>query len=128
MMNIRRWMAAPLAAAFLAQPVSAQGLLDNVTNEDIGRVIGGVGGVLIGSQFGGGTGRLVGAAIGGVGGVVLGGAIGRRLDAPQQQQVSQAGTQALDTGQPVSWTAADGALRRAGRARWASSPRRRRSS
>jgi surface antigen len=103
-------MAAPVLAAMLAQPAAAQSLLDRVTNEDIGRVLGGVGGVLIGSQFGGGSGKLVGAAIGGVGGVILGGEIGRRLDNRQSQQVSQAGTQALDTGQPVSWTAADGSV------------------
>lgn len=107
---MRRRIAGALVAAALAQPAAAQGLLDNVTNEDIGRVVGGVGGVIIGSQFGGGAGRLVGAAIGGVAGVMLGGAIGRRLDGPQSQGVTQASQQALETGQPVSWTSADGAV------------------
>lgn len=104
------WIAGAAFAAMLAQPVAAQGLLDNVTNEDIGRVIGGVGGVLIGSQIGGGSGRLVGAAVGGVGGVLLGGELGRRLDARHGAGVSAAGNQALETGQPVAWTSEDGAV------------------
>jgi surface antigen len=107
---MRTRIAGALLVAALAQPATAQGLLDNVTNEDIGRVVGGVGGALLGSQFGGGSGRLVGAAIGGVAGVMLGGEIGRRLDAPQSAGVTQASQQALDSGQPVSWTSSDGAV------------------
>lgn len=106
----KTWIAAATAVGLLAQPVAAQGLLDRVTNEDIGQVLGGVGGALIGSRIGGGSGRLLGAAIGGVGGVLLGGEIGRRLDSRNQQGVAQAGSQALETGQPVTWTSDDGAV------------------
>jgi len=86
-----------------AQPVAAQSALDNISKEDIGRVLGGVGGALIGSQIGDGKGKLVAVAAGALGGLFLGGEIGKRIDQRDQQGIAQTSQEALNTGQPVSW-------------------------
>lgn len=91
------------ATALAAGPASAQSVLDKITNEDIGRVLGGVGGALIGSQIGSGSGKLVAVAAGTLGGLFLGGEIGKRLDQRDQQGIAETRQQALNTGQPVSW-------------------------
>ncbi len=96
-----------IAGTLIAQPVAAQEFLKNITNEDIGRVLGGVGGALVGSQFGGGTGKLVAVAAGAIGGMFLGGEIGKRLDPADRQGIAETRQQALDSGQTVSWNNPD---------------------
>ncbi|MEQ8813120.1 MAG: SH3 domain-containing protein [Thalassobaculum sp.] len=96
-----------IAGALIAQPVAAQEFLKNITNEDIGRVLGGVGGALVGSQFGGGSGKLVAVAAGAIGGMFLGGVIGKQLDPSDRQGIAETRQQALDTGQPVTWNNPD---------------------
>lgn len=101
---VRHWVAGlAMSAAIVAQPVSAQGLLDNIDNEDIGRVLGGVGGALIGSQIGKGTGKVVAVGAGTLGGLFLGGEIGKRLDNRDQEAVVDTRQQALETSEPVVW-------------------------
>lgn len=96
-----------LAGALVAQPVAAQEFLKNITNEDIGRVLGGVGGAIVGSQFGGGSGKWVAAAAGAVGGFFIGGEIGKYLDGRDRQGLAESRQQALESGQPVSWNNPD---------------------
>lgn len=94
-------------ALVVAQPVAAQEFLKNITNEDIGRVLGGVGGAIVGSQFGGGSGKWVAAAVGAAGGFFVGGEIGKYLDQRDRQGLAESRQQALDSGQPVSWNNPD---------------------
>jgi len=95
------------AGTLIAQPAGAQEFLKNITNEDIGRVLGGVGGALVGSQIGGGSGKLVAVAAGAIGGMFLGGVIGKQLDPQDRQGIAETRQQALDSGQPVSWSNPD---------------------
>lgn len=75
------------------------------SKQNIGTVLGGVGGAVIGSQFGSGTGRLVATVIGAGAGAFLGNQLGKSLDDADRQQIAKADSQALDTpmGQPISW-------------------------
>lgn len=101
---IRHWVAGlAMGAALVAQPVSAQGILDSIDNEDIGRILGGVGGALIGSQFGKGTGKVVAVGAGALGGMFLGGEIAKHLDSRDQQGVVDTRQRALESSQPVAW-------------------------
>ena len=96
-----------IAGALVAQPVAAQEFLKNITNEDIGRVLGGVGGAIVGSQFGGGSGKWVAAAVGAAGGFFVGGEIGKYLDQRDRQGLAESRQQALDSGEPVTWNNPD---------------------
>lgn len=100
-----------LAGALVAQPAAGQEFLKNITNEDIGRVLGGVGGALVGSQIGGGSGKLVAVAAGAIGGMFLGGVIGKQLDQRDRQGIADTRQQALETGQPVSWNNPDSGVK-----------------
>ena len=66
-------LGALVAGGLAIQPVQAEGLLDSIDNEDIGRIVGGVGGAVLGSQFGKGTGKAVAVGAGALGGLFLGG-------------------------------------------------------
>lgn len=91
-----------IAALSLALAACEQG----PTKENIGTVLGGIGGAVIGAQFGGGSGRIVGTAIGTLAGAFLGREIGRSLDAADKAQVQRA-TQAAETapvGQQIVWS------------------------
>jgi surface antigen len=74
--------------------------------EGAGTVIGGVGGAVLGSQFGRGTGRVVGAAIGGIAGALLGQDIGRQLDDADRMKMQSTAQYALEndqTGHTTEW-------------------------
>ncbi len=91
----------PLVAAFLLAGCATMG-----PKEQTGTVVGGVGGALIGSQFGGGTGRLVGVGIGALAGALIGGEIGRSLDANDRRMMEESAQYALErnrTDQPSQW-------------------------
>jgi surface antigen len=94
----------PIAVASLA--LALAGCQSAPTKEDIGTVLGGIGGAVIGAQFGGGSGRIVGTAVGTLAGAFLGREIGRSLDAADKAQVQRA-TQAAETapvGQQIVWS------------------------
>jgi outer membrane lipoprotein SlyB len=67
----------------------------------VGAVIGGVGGALIGAQFGGGSARGIATVLGAVGGAFAGNAIERRYAKPQPGQYV---TVKLDNGVTVGIT------------------------
>lgn len=50
------------------------------SKKDVGLVVGGATGALIGSQFGGGTGKIVATGVGAVGGALIGSKIGESMD------------------------------------------------
>jgi surface antigen len=74
--------------------------------EGAGTLIGGLGGALIGSQFGGGRGRLVGVGIGTLAGALIGQEIGRQLDRADRLAMENTAHQALEynrTEQTATW-------------------------
>jgi len=101
--GMRMRIAAALVALAVAQPAAAQGVLDNIDNEDIGRVLGGIGGAVLGAQFGSGTGQLIATAAGAVGGLFLGGEIGKRLGGQDQKGIAATTERALETGETQTW-------------------------
>lgn len=91
----------PLLAAFALAGCATMG-----PKEQAGTVVGGVGGALVGSQFGGGTGRLVGVAVGTLAGALIGGEIGRALDANDRRMMQESAQYALEnnrTDEPREW-------------------------
>lgn len=79
---------------------------DAGTKQNVGTVLGGVGGAVIGSQFGSGTGRLVGVAAGTLLGALAGSEIGKSLDKADQSYMGRANQRAFETapsGSAVSW-------------------------
>jgi surface antigen len=96
-----------LTAATLALALAA--CQDGGTKQNIGTVLGGIGGAVAGSQFGGGRGQLVGTAIGTLAGAFLGSEIGKSLDRADQQQVQRATQRAeqVPIGQQITWSNPD---------------------
>ena len=71
-----------------------------------GTVIGGVGGAVLGSQIGHGSGRLVATAAGTLLGAWIGNEVGKSLDRADQQYAAQSANAALERypdGQSASW-------------------------
>lgn len=50
------------------------------TKQDLGTIIGGAAGAIVGAQFGSGAGHVVGAGIGGVAGALIGSQVGKSMD------------------------------------------------
>lgn len=69
----------------------------SVTKEDAGTVLGGVGGALLGSQVGGGSGRIVAVAAGTLLGSALGRSVGASLDKADMAYYNQTSQRALET-------------------------------
>lgn len=85
------------AAAHAQQPGEMeirQGVIEQITatqiqsnhHRGVGAIVGGLGGLGIGSLIGGGTGRDVAMVVGAIGGAVAGNEIQKRHDQPQQAQ------------------------------------------
>lgn len=89
-------LAAPTA---LAQQDNGLG----ISNKNIGRILGGVGGAILGSQIGEGSGKLVAVAAGTIGGIFLGGEVADYLTRSDQQGIAQTSERALNTGQTQTW-------------------------
>lgn len=81
--------------------------LDRLSQEQlgtgIGALAGGVGGALVGTQFGSGTGQLIATVVGAVGGAWVGNQIGAYLDERDRKRAAEAVQQATVTGQPQVW-------------------------
>lgn len=82
---------------------------DSGQKEGIGTILGGVGGAVVGSQFGGGRGQLVGVALGTLAGAFLGREVGKSLDKADQAHMQRAETaaQTAPVGQRISWSNPD---------------------
>lgn len=79
---------------------------DLFSNENIGTVLGGVGGAVIGGQFGSGKGKLVGVAAGTLLGAYLGRQVGASLTPKDQSYANKSAGQAFEstpTGRSVAW-------------------------
>lgn len=87
-----------LGAAVLALGLS--GCATNPNNEDMGKIIGTVAGVGIGSLFGGGQGNTAMIVIGGIAGYVVGGNIGRNMDMADQERAARLAQRGFEYPQP----------------------------
>lgn len=94
---------APLVAAAVILSACAT---EGERNETIGTVIGGVGGAILGSQFGGGSGRIVATALGTLGGALLGREFAKSLTAEDQVAMVEAekSAHAAPVGETVRWS------------------------
>ena len=108
-MNIVKITAASLALTLLAgcanDPYGRQSS-GGFSKQDVGTVLGGVGGAVIGSNIGKGKGNIVGIAAGTLLGAALGNSIGASLDRADMQYYNSASQRALETvpsGQVVEW-------------------------
>lgn len=76
------------------------------TKQNVGTLLGAVGGGLAGSQIGGGRGTLVAVGIGTLLGALVGGEVGKSLDNADRAVMQQTTTRTLETvpsGQTTSW-------------------------
>lgn len=71
--------------------------------QGIGTILGGIGGAVIGAQFGGGAGQLVATAVGTMAGAFIGNQIGASLDRADAAYLNQATQQALVSGHSTQW-------------------------
>jgi len=79
---------------------------DTGTKQTVGTLLGGVGGAVVGSQFGKGTGQLAAVAAGTLVGAFLGGELGKSLDRADRMALHSTTSTALEqnpVGQPSSW-------------------------
>ena len=72
--------------------------------QTMGSVIGGIAGVLVGSQIGGGSGRTIAMIAGALAGGALGNWIGSNLDEKDRQELAASTQQALESGKSVAWS------------------------
>jgi len=103
MSKLVRWLAAALILGGSSLPLSAQtsgeleirqGVVEQITatqiqsnhHRGVGAVVGGLGGIGIGSLIGGGTGRDVAMVVGTIGGALLGNDVQKKHDQPQSAQ------------------------------------------
>ncbi len=97
----RNLMATLLATALLA------GCAQDAGNKEVGgTVLGGLGGALLGAQFGSGTGQLMATAAGTMLGAYLGNQVGSGLDKADQNYVGRAESNAYSApiGQTITWS------------------------
>lgn len=99
-------LATTMLAACTQPPAGAGRSTGGIAKQDIGTVLGGVGGAFAGSAFGKGNGRLVATGAGALLGGLLGSSIGRSLDEADAAYYAQTTQQALETapsGQSMPW-------------------------
>jgi len=73
--------------------------------QGMGTILGGIGGALIGSQFGGGDGAIAMTALGAVAGAALGNTIGESMDAQDKRMAGQAAMTSFETARSGTVTA-----------------------
>lgn len=79
--------------------------IQNNPKSSAGTLLGGIGGAVIGSQFGGGTGQIAATAAGTLLGALIGSEIGKSLDRADQQYAVQAQQRAYaaPVGETITW-------------------------
>jgi surface antigen len=99
----------PLLALLLSSVLVLGACEQGRQKETAGTVLGGVGGALLGSQFGGGTGRLISTAVGTLAGAFIGNQVGAGLDKADQAQMVQAEQKAYTApiGEKIAWNNPD---------------------
>jgi len=109
-MKCSRLIAIALAATTLAACTEPNGEpgrgIENggaLNKENVGTAVGVVGGGLVGSAIGAGTGQIVAIIGGGLLGGVLGNRVGKSMDNADRAAYNRASQQAMNTGQVRSW-------------------------
>jgi surface antigen len=74
----------------------------NMSNQDVGVITGGVAGGLLGSTIGGGSGKILAMAAGTIAGAMIGGSIGKNMDANDRMRMNAA-LDGNSVGQPAYW-------------------------
>lgn len=103
-MNIK--LVAPLATAAVILAACAQ---DGNQKQTAGTIVGGIGGAVLGSQVGGGSGRIVATAVGTLAGALIGSEVGKSLDKADRAEMRQAEQQAhsAPVGETIEWNNPD---------------------
>jgi surface antigen len=109
-MKFQKLIAIGLITALVAgcnpPPPGAGQQTGGISKQDIGTVLGGVGGAVLGSTIGGGRGRLVATGAGALLGGFAGSSIGKSLDQADAAYANQTAQRALETappGQSLPW-------------------------
>ncbi len=109
-MKLQKFIAIAMVTTMLAgcnpPPPGAGQDTGGISKQDIGTVLGGVGGAVIGSTMGGGNGRIATTAAGAIIGGLAGSSIGRSLDqadAAYANRTAQRAFETAPTGQAVAW-------------------------
>ncbi len=85
--------------------------MENLSKEDLGLLIGGVAGGLVGTRIGDGRGRMLATVIAAAAGAWIGSRIGRHLDAADRERLAVSTHQAAATGRGNSWRNPDTGVR-----------------
>jgi surface antigen len=82
---------------------------DGKQKQTAGTILGGIGGAVLGSQIGGGSGRIIATVVGTLGGALIGSEIGRSLDENDKIEMKKAETKAhvALVGHTVTWNNPD---------------------
>jgi len=97
-------------SAIVAAALALSACSGNVgQKQTAGTILGGVGGAVLGSQVGGGSGRLIATAVGTLAGAMIGSEIGRSLDRADRLAMQQAEQRAYyaPLGETVVWNNPD---------------------
>ena len=99
-------MSKKIILILLVTGLFASSCTDGGRKENMGTMLGTVGGAIIGSQFGKGPGTLITMGLGAAVGAMLGGSLGRNMDKRDKQLHSLASQNALENapdGKLISW-------------------------
>jgi surface antigen len=96
-------------AALLVAALIVAGCAQGRQKETAGTVLGGIGGAILGSQVGGGTGRIIATAVGTLAGAFIGNQIGAGLDKADQAAMvgAEQRAHAAPIGQTITWNNPD---------------------
>lgn len=95
---MKKWFTACFVLLCSASLVGCQ----NMSNQDVGVLTGGVAGGLLGSTIGGGSGKILAVAAGTIAGAIIGGAIGKNMDENDKMRMNRA-LENNSVGQPAYW-------------------------
>jgi surface antigen len=105
-MRGKKFSAMVMAAVILVGCTNTRGGGNGGMKEGVGTILGGVGGAVVGSQFGKGNGQLAMVATGTLLGAFLGNQIGQSLDKADAMYANRAANQAFETapsGTSTAW-------------------------
>ncbi len=91
---------ATLTATLVAFLLALSGCVTNPTKEDVGKVLGALGGAGVGSLFGKGDGKTAMMVVGGIVGYMVGGKAGARMDKEDQERAALLAHQSFQDPKP----------------------------
>ncbi len=99
----------PIAAAFMSLALlsGCSSDMQNSPNETMGKILGAVGGGLLGAQVGSGKGRMIAVGLGAVAGSWLGGSLGSSMDKTDRMKAAEVTQDSLEyksSGTTSSWS------------------------